>query len=123
MFSKASLALSVLPLLAPAALALNEREISNGPVMPNNFPDPAVISVGSSYIAYGTNDGTHNVPMANSNNYESWTYANRDALPKVGAWSTGANVWAPDVIQLVSPNNSWALLLKLTRVSSLLADT
>ena len=106
MFKAVSLALSVLPLLVSAAPVLDEkRGISRVPVMRNNFPDPAIISDGASWVAYGTNDGIYNVPLAHSSNFDQFTYSGKDALPHVGKWSSGANIWAPDVVQLVSPRS------------------
>jgi len=78
-----------------------------GPVISTNFPDPAIIWVDGVSYAFSTNNrgvGSEmiHVQMATSTDNETWTLLDRDAMPQVGAWESGARVWAPDVIQLVS---------------------
>jgi len=83
------------------AAPLSKRSIA-GPVIQANFPDPSVIQVGSTYYAFATNNGAQHIPYASSPDFNSWTVAaGQDALPNVGAWSNGNNVWAPDVLQVV----------------------
>lgn len=96
MFRFAAL-LALVPIFVNAA-TLSKRSI-NGPVITANFPDPAILTVGGTYYAFSTNSGGQNVPVQTSTDLVNWTPL-ADALPTVGAWSTGANVWAPDVIQL-----------------------
>ena len=96
MFSFAAL-LALVPLAVNAA-TLSKRSI-NGPVITANFPDPAILTVDGTYYVFSTNSGGKNVPVQTSTDFVNWTPL-ADALPTVGAWSTGANVWAPDVIQL-----------------------
>jgi hypothetical protein len=44
-----------------------------------------------------------NIQVAVSTDNQTWTLVDQhDALPNLGAWETGAGVWAPDVVQLVS---------------------
>lgn len=95
-------AAALLPFWSTLSLAapLSKRSIV-GPVIQSNFPDPAVIQVGSTYYAFATNSGGHHIPYATSSDFSSWAVAAGDALPSVGAWSNGNNVWAPDVIQVV----------------------
>ena len=57
------------------------------------------------WYAFSTNSGGKHVPVANSADFVTWTLTGQDALPTVGAWSTGTNVWAPDVIQRVSAHS------------------
>ena len=46
--------------------------------------------------------GQINIQMAKSDDFETWTLLdNHDALPQVGNWSAGFQVWAPDVVQLL----------------------
>lgn len=76
-----------------------------GPVVPSNFPDPAIIQVGDIYYAFATSnkwssDGIH-IQVATSTDYSNWTLTGQDALPQPGAWSDGNRVWAPDVVQIV----------------------
>ncbi|KAL2042853.1 hypothetical protein N7G274_004613 [Stereocaulon virgatum] len=78
---------------------LQKRAFSNGPVITTNFPDPAFINVGGLYTAFSTSNGGHNVPIATSPDFASWTVTGADALPALPSWSTG-NTWAPDVVQL-----------------------
>ena len=79
-----------------------------GPLVESNFPDPAVIYLDGVSYAFATNnrgvgDDMIHIQMATSTDNQTWTIMDHhDALPQVGAWETGARVWAPDVIQLVS---------------------
>ncbi|KAF8299287.1 glycoside hydrolase family 43 protein [Clavulina sp. PMI_390] len=95
--------LSVLGLaLLAAASPVAKRSISS-PIFNTNFPDPAWIQVGSQYYAFSTTNAGLHVPMATSPDFNTWTLkSGYDALPKVGAWSTGNAVWAPDVVQLAN---------------------
>ncbi|KIW96948.1 uncharacterized protein Z519_02339 [Cladophialophora bantiana CBS 173.52] len=77
-----------------------------GPHISSNFPDPAVIHVDGVSYAFATNnralgpDLVH-VQVATSTDNQTWTLLDHhDALPSLGAWETGAGVWAPDVVQL-----------------------
>lgn len=79
-----------------------------GPLVEQNFPDPAIIVVDGVSYAFATNnrgkgaDMVH-VQVATSTDNQTWTLLDHhDALPSVGAWETGARVWAPDVVQVVS---------------------
>jgi len=70
-----------------------------GPVISDNFPDPAVLQVGNTLYAYSTNSGGKNIQMATSTNGgSSWTISGSDALPNVGSWATTGLTWAPHVI-------------------------
>ena len=45
--------------------------------------------------------GQVNIQIAKSDDFETWDLLdNQDALPQVGNWSAGFQVWAPDVVQL-----------------------
>ena len=80
-------------------------EPSFAPVFEQNFPDAFVLSQGSRFIAYSTNDGP-NVPMAVSNDLVHWTFVGdpsgkkRDALPKLGSWAKEGFTWAPEVLEV-----------------------
>ena len=83
-----------------------------GPLVETNFPDPAIIHVDGVSYAFATNnrgvgaDMIH-VQMATSTDNHTWTLMDHhDALPHVGAWETGARVWAPDVVQLVTSSDN-----------------
>ena len=75
------------------------------PVFQEDFPDAFVLSHGSQFIAYATNNGP-NVPIATSSDLVHWTYARdasgkkRDALPQLGSWAKTGFTWAPEVLQL-----------------------
>lgn len=78
-----------------------------GPLVSSNFPDPAIIYVDGVSYAFATNNREQgpamiHVQVATSTDNQTWTVLDQDALPQVGAWETGARVWAPDVIQVVS---------------------
>ena len=71
------------------------------PVYRSNFPDPAVLRVGGSYHAYGTQGGGGHVQTLTSTDLVHWQ-AGPDALPQLGSWATTGNTWAPEVISIAS---------------------
>lgn len=77
-----------------------------GPHILSNFPDPAIISVDGVSYAFATRNREPapiriNIQVATSTDNRTWTLLDsHDALPSLGAWETGAGVWAPDVVQL-----------------------
>ena len=81
-----------------------------GPVMDFDFPDPCYISVDNIHYAFATNarpfsNATHyNIQIATSKDFKTWEFLSKDALPDAGPWTTGRDVWAPDVVQLVGFN-------------------
>ena len=84
-----------------------------GPHISTNFPDPAVIYVDGTSYAFATNNRqpapNHvNIQVATSTDNQTWMLVDGyDALPHLGAWETGAGVWAPDVVQLVSSTQTF----------------
>ena len=67
-------------------------------VIDENFPDPDVLQVGSTWYAYATNTGGRNVPIATAPSPDGpWTVLSTDALPQLGAWAREGLTWAPDV--------------------------
>jgi len=80
-----------------------------GPVISSDFPDPAIIKVGDTWYAFGTQsvyDYTDvKVQIATSTDFYTWSLrGGQDVLRNLPAWvdtsSTGAEkVWAPDVFQ------------------------
>lgn len=95
--------------LSAAALA----EPSFVPVYRHNFPDPFVISAGSHFIAYATNDGI-NLPMLTSRDLINWAPigdpANPgkrlDGMPTLAPWVQEGRTWAPEVMKV---GNKWLL--------------
>jgi Glycosyl hydrolases family 43 len=76
-----------------------------GPVITANFPDPAIIWDNGVSYAFATNNRgiggpMRHVQMATSTDNQTWTLLPQDVLPQVGAWETGASVWAPDVVKV-----------------------
>ena len=79
-----------------------EKRGITGPVITSNFPDPSFVKgLDGTWYAFSTNSGGLHIPVANSVDFVTWNLTGQDALPTVGAWSTGKDVWAPDVIQRV----------------------
>lgn len=103
-YHQSPLLCSILLLLSLSSQAPLTKRSINGPVISVNFPDPAIIQdpVDNSWYAFSTNSAGKNVPVAHSTDFNTWTVIDGyDAVPQVGQWSTGAAVWAPDVVQLV----------------------
>lgn len=67
------------------------------PVYDQDFPDPAVLRVGSRYYAYATQGGGSNIQVLTSPDLVNWSQA-PDALPQLGSWATGGKTWAPEVL-------------------------
>ncbi|KAL5357563.1 glycosyl hydrolase [Aspergillus floccosus] len=81
-------------------------ESSNKPLLVvDNFPDPGLIHINGTWIAYGTNakkndTNVAHIPVATSMDFTNWTrIKDYDAMPTLGGWETKINHWAPDVIQ------------------------
>jgi len=67
-------------------------------VINQDFPDPDILQVGSTWYAYATNTGGRNVPVATAPSPDGpWTVQSVDALPTLGAWASRGWTWAPDV--------------------------
>jgi beta-xylosidase len=77
---------------------LTNRQTNISPVINANFPDPSILQDGDTWYAFGTNSGGHNVQVATAPAVGGpYTVLDQDLLPKVGSWSDGLNVWAPDI--------------------------
>jgi hypothetical protein len=64
-----------------------------------NFADPDVVRVGSTWYAYPTNDHRH-LPVASAPTIDGpWTVRAGDAMPggPAASWAVGGATWAPDV--------------------------
>ena len=79
-----------------AACTQLEGGISSGLVYPYDFPDPDVITVGSTYYAYATNSVSGNIQIIESTDLAHWT-AVGNALPNLPSWATADYTWAPSV--------------------------
>lgn len=76
-------------------------------VLAVNFPDPSLIQVETNWYAFSTSGNGKHVQVAASPSFlaPEWKLLdNIDALPYPGAWAVvnDTNIWAPDVIELVS---------------------
>ena len=100
----------VLPAALAAALFAAPSAAKDGkpafvPVFEQNFPDAFVMTSGSEFIAYSTND-VQNVPMATSTDLIHWSFvrdavgAKRDAMPTLAPWVKPGFTWAPEVIKI-----------------------
>ena len=91
---------------AQPAQPAQPSNVLSGPAVDSNFADPAYIKLDDTYWAFATNkyvvhqDGQINIQISKSTDFETWDLLDIDALPVVGDWSAGFQVWAPDVVQL-----------------------
>lgn len=85
-----------LSLQAPVALLDGPRL-----VISDNFADPSFIEHNGAYFAFSTQNGKANVPVAFSQDFDSWETTPIDAMKDMPVWSSGS-FWAPHVTQLVS---------------------
>lgn len=95
--------LRVLALIGLAALTLlvpgTADAATQAPalVISQDFPDPAVLQVGSTYYAYSTSSGSGRIPYATAPAPNGpWTVRG-DALPNKPGWAGNGGFWAPDV--------------------------
>jgi putative cell wall-binding protein len=93
--------------LALLAVTVGARTVTAGadtatgtytnPVATQDTPDPFVLRVGDTYVAYTTNDGGENVPVRTSTDLAHWTHTG-DALPRLPAWVGPGRNWSPSVL-------------------------
>ncbi len=83
----------VLSSVAPAAA------ISTAPVYGEDFPDPSVLVVGTTYWAYSTGSAGRNLQAMSSPDLRTWTTP-VDPLPVLPPWARAGHTWAPDVLPL-----------------------
>jgi beta-xylosidase len=81
-----------------ACLALRGG-LSSGLVYPFDFPDPFVLHVGSTYVAYGTNSVEGNIQIIESTDLVHWAVVG-NALPSLPTWATPGDTWAPAVLPI-----------------------
>jgi beta-xylosidase len=85
---------------AVSAACLNLRGgSSSGLVYPFDFPDPFVLTVGTTYFAYGTNSVEGNIGIIESTDLVHWSVVG-NALPSLPTWATPGSTWAPAVIPI-----------------------
>lgn len=83
------------------SIARRESSIA-GPVIRGNFPDPGVIPIDGNYYAFSTSSTGLHVPWMSTAEAPTLNVDSADALPAPGAWAEARDIWAPDVVQLVS---------------------
>lgn len=73
------------------------------PVLPVNFPDPAIVQdEEGTWFAFSTNSAGKNIQVAKAHGndpFGQWGLLDIDALPGK-SWTSGKNTWAPDVKRL-----------------------
>ncbi|KAF7347236.1 Arabinan endo-1,5-alpha-L-arabinosidase [Mycena venus] len=104
LYLRVVLSFSILFHLAQLSCATVTKRSVSGPVIKQDFPDPALIWVPeeNSWFAFATNGGGHRVQIASSPDFVTWTVENDNVLPAVPSWVNQAavNLWAPMVIQM-----------------------
>jgi len=91
-------ALSVLNAAPAQAATKSASGGSTSPAYAKDFPDPAVLAVGTIYYAYSTGSAGRNLQVMSSPDMQNWT-APVDPLPVLPTWASGGNTWAPAVMQ------------------------
>ncbi|RNL63706.1 glycoside hydrolase [Nocardioides marmoriginsengisoli] len=107
--------------LLPAGSGARPAPIGQDPIVPGevytgDFPDPAVLRIGTTYYAYATTSSGLNLPTLISKDLRTWRAAPvttatpaGDSLPRTATWSAGkersdgrfrATTWAPTVTRL-----------------------
>jgi arabinan endo-1,5-alpha-L-arabinosidase len=85
--------------LSASALVSDLTSGFTNPVIPENFPDPAILPVDGGYLAFATNTRGHNVATEFSKDLITWE-RRADALPDLPSWALRGFTWAPDVSAL-----------------------
>jgi len=89
--------LTVLAGCAASPAPVDSEPSGSGFVIDQDFPDPDVLEVDGSYLAFATNSPAANVQFAQSADLKTWKVSTDDALPKLPAWASAGRTWAPDV--------------------------
>jgi beta-xylosidase len=99
----------VVALVSTIAIETTTAGAQSAPASPpsyaGDFPDPFILPLGGSYVAYSTQVGIPNepegtfikVPVMTSTDLVSWTDPT-EALPKLPNWAAPGNTWAPGVL-------------------------
>jgi beta-xylosidase len=80
------------------------------PVYKTDSPDPFIVEHEGEYLAYSTNSGATNLPIASSRDLVAWTPVadpakpkkRLDAMPVLAPWVEQGRTWAPEVLRLGS---------------------
>jgi beta-xylosidase len=80
------------------ALSPSAASAATGHVYPGDFPDPFVLRLGGSYMAYATQTGQINVQGMRSEDLSTWQ-GPRNVLPLLPLWAGWGKTWAPAVLQ------------------------
>ena len=76
------------------------------PVLAEDFPDPSILEVSGTWFAFATSGNGRNIQVAASSSFTDHQWhllADADVLPDPGPWAVSdRNIWAPDVVPLVS---------------------
>jgi len=100
--------ISVTPIDSPTATAPELKEettlkepLFQNPILQENFADPFILKVDSTYFVYATNSSGKNISLAKSDDLIQWQILG-DAMPALPKWAklTGGLVWAPEVINI-----------------------
>jgi hypothetical protein len=68
-----------------------------------DFPDPSFMKAADNkWYAFGTNGNGKRIQVARSDDFNTWTLLDVEALPTLSTWETAIDHWAPDVILRVS---------------------
>ncbi|MCU1459775.1 MAG: beta-xylosidase, partial [Actinomycetia bacterium] len=70
---------------------------SIGSAYTGDFPDPAILQVGSTYYGYSTSSAGGHIPVTRSTDSGKTWIAVGDALPTVAGWADSRDIWAPGV--------------------------
>lgn len=68
----------------------------------SDFPDPSFVQdAEGAWYAFSTNGNGKRVQVARSQDFNTWTLLDIEALPTLAGWETEIDHWAPDVIRRV----------------------
>ena len=78
------------------------------PVYATDFPDPFIVEHRGEFLAFSTNSGGVNLPIASSRDLVNWSVATDpaqpgkplDAMPVLAPWVEKGRTWAPEVIEI-----------------------
>lgn len=76
------------------------------PVYGGDFPDPAILQVGTTYYAYATNTDGDDVPVMTSTDLVHWHLVG-DAMAVLPPWAESGFTWSPSVA--VAPSGGYEL--------------